>query len=598
MSSVDTGAAAASAYRDQLATRQRALGDRDRAHRWAGRVRVSIVIAATLVILILRLESAPWLIALGVAFVGAAIWHARVLDARDRAARAVAWYERGLARLEDRWMDGGDTGDRFRPRDHPYADDLDIFGRGSVFQLLSTARTQAGQERLSAWLLSPAPPAEIRERQYAVRELAGRPALREAMAVEGEGVHLQAVALRQWARSPPLLPPRAVTATVLAVLSAVNITLLAIYLTAGRYGLASLSVMTLQGIVALWLHGRVAEVIRTVDTPARDLTVVANLLRVLERETFAAPALQRLSAAIGASERRASAEIAHLDRLVGRLTWRRDMLFGIPAALMLWATQCALAIDAWRRRAGPLVGQWLDAVGEFEAFAALATFAAEHPRYPFPTIEANDAPAVTATELAHPLLPQHAVANDLALGRPAPRLLVVSGSNMSGKTTLLRAVGVNLVLAQAGAPVRAATFRASPLDIGASLRPVDSLQDGRSRFFAEITRLKLIVDLSRARGGRVIFLLDEILSGTNSHDRAHGAEALLRGLLAKGAIGLVTTHDLALSRIAETLAADAANVHFADEFDAGGLQFNFRLRPGPVRTSNALALMRSIGLEV
>jgi DNA mismatch repair ATPase MutS len=272
------------------------------------------------------------------------------------------------------------------------------------------------------------------------------------------------------------------------------------------------------------------------------------------------------------------------------------MMFAIPAALMLWATQIALAIDAWRRRAGRHVPDWLDAIGDFEAFAALATFAAEHPDYAYPLFEGGSA-HVSAVALAHPLLPASAVANDLALGTSAPALLVVSGSNMSGKSTLLRALGVNVVLAQAGAPVRARRFTLTPLAVGASIRVLDSLASGRSRFMAEITRIKAVVDLASAHPDGVLFLLDEILGGTNSHDRAIGAEAVLRGLLDGRAIGLITTHDLALSAIADRLTPVAANVHFADEFDAGGLSFDYRLRPGPVRTSNALALMRSIGLS-
>jgi len=247
---------------------------------------------------------------------------------------------------------------------------------------------------------------------------------------------------------------------------------------------------------------------------------------------------------------------------------------------------------------GPRVPGWLAAVGEFEALAALATFAAEHPGYAYPVFDAAPPARLAAVGCAHPLLARSAVPNDVTLGGDAPAILVVSGSNMSGKSTFLRALGVNVVLAHAGGPVRAASFRLTPLEIGASIRTLDSLQDGRSRFFAEITRLKQIVDLTRRHPGGVLFLLDEILAGTNSHDRAHGAGALFDGLLDAGAIGLATTHDLALSQLADARAPRAGNVHFADRFDAGGLAFDYQLRPGPVKTSNALVLMRSIGLEV
>jgi DNA mismatch repair ATPase MutS len=273
------------------------------------------------------------------------------------------------------------------------------------------------------------------------------------------------------------------------------------------------------------------------------------------------------------------------------------MFFAPVAALLLWATQYAFAIERWRDAHGIHVPQWLDAVAKFEALTAIAAYAFEHPDQVFADIET--APThLSAVAMAHPLLPPGAVANDLSLGGAHPVLVVVSGSNMSGKSTFLRALGLNVVLAQAGAPVRAASFRLSPLVVGASIRVLDSLQDGRSRFFAEILRLRQVVELARARNGAVVFLLDELLAGTNSHDRREGSAGVLRGLVDLGAIGLATTHDLALADIAIAHAPRAANRHFSDEFQDEVLRFDYQLRDGPVRSSNALALMRSIGLDV
>jgi DNA mismatch repair ATPase MutS len=287
-----------------------------------------------------------------------------------------------------------------------------------------------------------------------------------------------------------------------------------------------------------------------------------------------------------------------LSQLVAVLSSRRNVYFAPIAGLLLWATQLAFIIEAWRRRHGGAVPAWIDAIGQFEALAAVAGFAAEHPGFVFPTL-ADGAPArFDAAALAHPLLPASAIANDITLGGDGPVLLLVSGSNMSGKSTFLRTIGLTAVLSQLGAPVRATACTLSPLAIGASIRVLDSLQEGHSRFYAEILRLKQIVDLARASQGQMLFLLDEMLSGTNSHDRRHGAEGVLRGLTTMRAIGLATTHDLALGDIVATLGRPAAQVHFSDVFDAGTLQFDYQLRPGPVRTSNALALMRSIGLEI
>jgi DNA mismatch repair ATPase MutS len=235
-------------------------------------------------------------------------------------------------------------------------------------------------------------------------------------------------------------------------------------------------------------------------------------------------------------------------------------------------------------------------VGEIEALCALAGYSYERPRDPFPDIVDGE-PRFEATGLTHPLLPERrSVRNDVNLG-PGTRLLVVSGSNMSGKSTLLRSIGINVVMALAGAPVRALALTLSPLALGASIRVTDSLQGGISRFYSEITRLRQIVDLT---GGPapLLFLLDELLQGTNSHDRRIGAEAVVRGLLGRGAIGLLTTHDLALAHIADLLAPKAANVHFEDHIEGGRIAFDYILRPGIVQRSNALELMRSVGLEV
>jgi DNA mismatch repair ATPase MutS len=271
-------------------------------------------------------------------------------------------------------------------------------------------------------------------------------------------------------------------------------------------------------------------------------------------------------------------------------------MFAPLAALMLWGTQFAFVIESWRIQWGGSVPRWLDATGELEALVSLASHAYEHPQDSFPAI-VDEGPLYEADAIGHPLIPEgQLVRNDLRLGGEL-RLLVVSGSNMSGKSTLLRTVGVNAVLALAGAPVRAKSLRLSPFALGASIRVQDSLQEGISRFYAEITHLRQIMEL--AEGDLpLLFLLDEILQGTNSHDRRVGADGLVRGLLERGAVGLVTTHDLALAKIADSLSPRAANVNFEDHLEDGRMSFSYRMQPGVVRKSNALALMRAVGLKV
>jgi DNA mismatch repair ATPase MutS len=286
--------------------------------------------------------------------------------------------------------------------------------------------------------------------------------------------------------------------------------------------------------------------------------------------------------------------VAVLGRWVGRLDWARNALFAPIAYLLLWRPHVALGIERWRRRHGAAVRRWLEALGEMEALGCLAGYAREHPADPFPALVVG--PAFDAEGLGHPLMSAaRCVRNDVRLdaGR---RVLVVSGSNMSGKSTLLRSVGLAAVIALAGGPVRARRLSLSPLSVGATLRIRDSLRDGRSRFYAEVLRLRAIQEASR--GPRpVLFLLDELLHGTNSRDRRIGGEALVRRLVESGAVGLLTTHDLALADLAETIPAVEV-AHFEDEVRNGRPVFDFRLRPGVVDRSNAIELMRAAGLDV
>jgi DNA mismatch repair ATPase MutS len=264
--------------------------------------------------------------------------------------------------------------------------------------------------------------------------------------------------------------------------------------------------------------------------------------------------------------------------------------------VIFYRLQFVFATERWRRRFGLSLRVWLETVGDLEALAALGGYTYEHPEDVFPEF-VDQAPCFKAEGLAHPLVPSaRAVSNDLRLNQDL-QLMIVSGPNMAGKSTFLRAIGVNAVLAQSGAPVRAVRLKLSPLTVTASICVLDSLEGGISRFYAEIHRLKQIMDLTSGRAP-VLFLLDELLSGTNSHDRLIGTRSFVRKLVEQGAVGLVSTHDLALTAIPQEIGSRAINCHFEDHLKEGQLGFDYKLYPGIVQTSNALALMRSIGLEV
>jgi hypothetical protein len=577
---------------------QAVMAKGERVHLLISNARLAVAGLAALVLWLVvgRVGMSTWLLALpAVAFLALMVVHGKVLQRNERAARAYRLYSRGLERLDGRWAGGGPAGERFID-EHPYARDLDIFGDASLFQLLTVARTEAGEETLAAWLRAPASIDEISARQLAVRELAPRVDFREDLAVLAAEAHVgRTSALTDWARTPAIgLPVSA--AFPLALVVIVTIALLAGAF-AGRIesGIVFVWLVVHFGVAAIWRR-KVHAVLARIDLPAYELNLLAGLLARLEREPFESARLRALHEVLVTNDVPPSKRIARLQLFVTAVDSLHNMLFAPIGQLLLVPSFAGIAIDAWHAAHGRALLGWLDSVGQFEAFSSLAAHAYEHPDYPFPAITA-EGPVVHAAALAHPLLGAAAVANDVRLGGSAPRVLVVSGSNMSGKSTLLRAVGVNVVLALAGASVRAAAMTVSPVAIGATLRVEDSLQAGHSRFYTEILRIRGIVE--RTRGPLpVLFLLDEILHGTNSHDRRIGAEAIVRSLVESGAIGLITTHDLALTELVTSLGGRARNVHFEDRLEDGRMVFDYRMRDGVVERSNALALMRAIGLDV
>jgi len=522
--------------------------------------------------------------------------HARVIRALQTTSRAIAFYERGLARLSGLWPGTGKSGDRFADPSHPYSRDLDLFGKGSLYELLCGARTLAGEETLANWLLAPASPAEVRLRHPAIAELRGRLDLREALAVLGDDVRsaVRPESLTAWGEKDPLLdsPLARVALAFLSVAFLFSLVAWVLWDIRSVFFCVALVNLTL----TYRFRDRVKQSAFSVEAAARDLRLLSQVLARLERERFIAPKLLSLQAAFQKDGLLASRCLARLNRRVESLASTRGYFVKVIDPFVLWSLQWAFAVEAWRKRYGRSIRSWLDPVGELEALSDLASHAFEHPADVFPEFT-NDGPWFEAEAFAHPLIPEdRAMRNDLKLNREF-QLMVISGPNMAGKSTFLRAVGVNAVLAQCGAPVRARRLRLSSLAVGASVCILDSLQGGVSRFYAEIGRLKLIVDLTRGTIP-VLFLLDELLQGTNSHDRRIGAEAIARSLVTRGAIGLLTTHDLALAEIAESLQPRAANFHFEDRLENGKLLFDYRLSPGMVHTSNALDLMRSIGLDV
>jgi predicted ATPase len=524
-----------------------------------------------------------WPIGIWLAFGVLAVIHAKQLQRHERARGAERVYLRGFSRLNGTWPGSGGDGTLFL-EGHPYARDLDLFGTGSLFELLNTTRTEIGEATLADWLRGPAALPEVRARHAAVGELRPMLDFREDIAVlASESPVGRTGLLAAWAASAPV----GFRPTLRIMLGA--FALIAIALAAASYlGIVGSEVLFLWVIVetaiaAIW-RKPFHHVLHAIDTPEHDLALLAGLLARVESQRFTSPRLAALQERLVTDGVVPSKRIAQLRALVSWLDSTHNLLFGPIAYILLLRQQLAVAIDRWHGAYGAAVGEWLRAAGEIEAFVALSTFAFERPADPFPEL-VDGAAVFDASALGHPLIAAAAaVRNDVTLGAGGPRVIIVSGSNMSGKSTLLRSVGVNVVLALAGAPVTAGRLRLSALALGATLHVEDSLQAGHSRFYAEILRIRTIVDGARGPA-TMLFLLDEILHGTNSFDRRLGAEGVVRALVDLGAIGLVTTHDLALTELPAIAGTAMVNMHFEDRLEDGRMVFDYRMRPGVVSTA-------------
>jgi len=640
-----------------------------------------------------HLPASAWLlvVALGVAFAGHVVMHSRVFAQRHATRVAARFHERQLGRRNGTWRTFASTGARYASDDHPYASDLDVFGPASLFQLIDATCTRIGADTLASWLSgqdaeassrkSPESRATLVERQQAVKELALRIDLREAIALldsESDDDKLDARDLRAWTASMQVssdsAEPSQDRARARLVVAAAGVPALA--LCAGGLAAAHvvpwsvlLGVYGLGFVLSLALAPRVQPQLAAASSKHGGWNAYAAVFARLESETFSSPRLRHLQAALSATGLSASRELTTLGTIMSYVEARNNDVFRIfVSPLLMWDAWCALALDRWRKRVGASAWGWLVALGEIEALASLGGFTFLRPDHVFPDF--SDEPQFSARSLAHPLIDEEYIGSssdvfDASVSREHERAhgsdsepesprdgasveskprgavragdshtrrtrrtrrvgndvrldastlaLVVTGSNMSGKSTLLRAIGLNAVLANAGAPVCAEslTLGPAPLVVATSMRVSDSLEHGVSRFYAELQKLRRVLELARRaqqqqqqqqqgeRGQRaqvVLFLLDEILHGTNTRERLIGARAIVRELVALGAIGAVSTHDLALGDLADAQGSRVRNVHFEEQVSGDVMTFDYRLREGVVQSSNALRLMQSVGL--
>ncbi|AEU35562.1 MutS-related protein [Granulicella mallensis] len=563
---------------------------------------VALVFCAYFLWSAIRTSGSLWLVAAAAGFCSVAtVLSLRTRRSSERASRLSALYEEGMGRVNGEAPQSGFTGESFAEAGHLYERDLNVLGKDSLFGMLATTRTMVGQRALARMLLRPAEAHTVRQRQAAVQELAPQLDLRERVALLGRWAfeELPAESFEVWLDAERSNFPRWVRSVLLLLTFA--------WATAIAAGLIAhveisflvrnvVALLGLQNALCLWLRPRVHLELEATKKLGSQIAVLREGLRLMRNSNFAAERLVALQRGIEDEDR----ALAQLQRHLVLVEQRATDWFYVPSLLIGAGTHAALSLDRWKQRFAEPMRNWLDAWAEFEALLALATYTAEHAENVYPEVvdEGQTKTALFEAEaMTHPLLLRsEAVANDVSLGNGV-QFLLISGSNMAGKSTLLRTIGANAVLALAGVPVPVKRMKLSVVHLGASLALTDSLAEGKSKFLAEVERLRDVLALARANPASSLFLIDEIFSGTNSLDRRAAAKAVLRGLVATGAVGALSTHDLALAELAEKPELHGSNVHMASPDEADPLGFDYLLKPGINRTTNALAIVRLLGLD-
>lgn len=524
--------------------------------------------------------------------------HQPTLKKLKRTRAAHQYYQQCLSRLEGNWQEYGDPGLQFVEPQHSWSSDLDIFGPGSLFQKMNQCRTLPGRRKLAEWLTSVPDKSTIETRQVQAESLKDNVDLRERLAAIDSDVDWKAAerALSGWISEQPEPFPKWALWGARALGVASIVVLILVFGTGTLPGSAILLMLMLQAPFVVVTRGKLSEAKLHVDDVDKALRQLAEVTAQFEAFPFTDKSLQQLQDRLQEGSVVASEKIASLSNLIQWLNNGTRNQFFIPLAWMFGLfVHLPYRIDRWRANYGARVSVWLDAAATLEVINSVAAFNFENETYSLPQV--SDTPHFEAVQLGHPLLPAgECVRNDVQLTKQQP-LMLISGSNMSGKSTLLRSVGINTVLAFTGARSNSEQITVFPFHVATAMRVSDSLQEGRSLFFTVLQRLKTIVDLAGEQHP-VLFLLDEILSGTNSHDRRTGAEAVIRTLVNRGGIGMVTTHDLTLTQIVDSMDGRAVNMHFEDEVRDGKMTFDYQLKEGIVERSNAIELMRMIGLDV
>ncbi|KJR47553.1 MutS-related protein, family 1 [Desulfosporosinus sp. I2] len=508
-------------------------------------------------------------------------------------------YDHALKRLAGEWKSFSDLGKDFKDPAHPYSDDLDLFGLGSLFQWINTAKTFRGRETLKEWLSEP--PIEIDvilKKQAAIKEISKNLAWRQRLLADAsmtQSALSSPAAIIEWAKTFDSSYLRVRVRIIARALPIITILFLLLYLMTSRISFwYPLIGVVVQSLILLMGKQR-GKVLNAVYSNRESLKTYETMLDRFEKRSFQSEYLKSLKKGLRDRDgQSASEQIRKLARLADLIANRNNAIFLIINILTLWDIQCMIALESWKEKSGRSLGQWINAIAELEALSSLSIIHFEHPDWGFPEIRSEDS-GIIAVKLGHPLL-KASVCNDVSIEKHSG-ILLITGSNMSGKSTLLRTVGINLVLAYTGAPVYAQSFSCSRLQIYTCMRVSDNLGENISSFYAELLRIKQIVSATKT-DKRIFFLLDEIFKGTNSQDRHAGAKVLIRQLSKVGAIGMVSTHDLELGELERESERKIRNYHFREYYTNDQIQFDYKLRAGISTTRNAMYLIKMAGIDI
>jgi len=521
--------------------------------------------------------------------------HRKVENLLNTAQTMVRINQRYLERLREGWVEFADHGGEFVQKDHPYSNDLDIFGPKSLFQWLSVAQTFLGRQILFRLLAQPSKEINaILTRQKAVRELAGK--LEFCQELECRGAQTakgpqNPEDLMAYASETPSLGK---TFRYIRILPLFTAAAFILYFVQWITVQVPVILVLVQSLIVLGTFKKAGEPLNRVYSFKESLHSYRSMLELIEKQSFKDAYLSSLQADLFQDSQSASSAMKGLEVISNAIDFRYSMFYLLINIGLLWDIQCAVRLARWKDRYGIRVGRWLEVIGTLEALCSLAVIGHIHPGWAYPDVEAGGQ-RISARDLGHPLLhPEKCVHNDIDIDDYS---CIVTGSNMSGKSTWLRTIGINLVLAYAGSPVCAQKFRCSVMDIYTSMEIHDDLIQGISTFYAELKRIHLILERSRL-GQPMLFLIDEIFRGTNSLDRITGAKVVLRQLSQNGAIGLISTHDFELCELEKEPWAKFKNYHFQEQYTEGGIVFDYKLRPGRCSTSNARYLMKMVGIDI